>query len=115
MLYEVITPEDRLSIRTFVLPFSHETIREAVDREVRRGGQVFFVHNRVQTLPAIERTLREILPDVRIRVAHGQMEEEELARAMDDFLAARVDLLLCTAIIEAGLDIAGANTILVNA
>lgn len=107
-------PEDRLSIRTFVLPFSHETIREAVDREIRRGGQVFFVHNRVQTLPAIERTLQEILPDVRIRVAHGQMEEGELARAMDDFLAGRVDLLLCTAIIEAGLDIASANTILVN-
>lgn len=107
-------PEDRLSIRTFVLPFSRETVREAVDREIRRGGQVFFVHNRVQTLPAIEGTLRELLPEVRIRVAHGQMDEEELARAMDDFTAGRVDLLLCTAIIEAGLDIAGANTILVN-
>jgi len=107
-------PEDRLSIRTFVLPFSQETVREAVDREVRRGGQVFFVHNRVQTLPGIERMLREILPHVRIRTAHGQMDEEELAGAMDEFTGGRVDLLLCTAIIEAGLDIAGANTILVN-
>ena len=107
-------PEDRLSIRTFVLPFSEETIREAVDREIRRGGQAFFVHNRVKTLSSMERTLREILPQVRILVAHGQMEEEELARAMDDFSAGRADLLLCTAIIEAGLDIASANTILVN-
>ena len=107
-------PEDRLSIRTFVLPFSEETIREAVDREVRRGGQVFFVHNRVQSLPAMERYLRKILPDVRIGVAHGQTDEEELSHAMDDFAARRTDLLLCTAIIEAGLDIANANTILVN-
>jgi transcription-repair coupling factor (superfamily II helicase) len=107
-------PEDRLSIRTFVLPFSEEVIREAVDREIRRGGQVFFVHNRVETLPPIERSLREILPHVRIAVAHGQMDEERLAHAMDDFAGRRVDLLLCTAIIEAGLDIANANTILVN-
>jgi len=107
-------PEDRLSIRTFVLPFAEETIREAVDREIRRGGQVFFVHNRVQSLPAMERYLREILPDVRIGVAHGQMDEEALSLAMDDFAARRTDLLLCTAIIEAGLDIANANTILVN-
>jgi transcription-repair coupling factor (superfamily II helicase) len=107
-------PEDRLSIRTFVLPFSEEAIREAVDREVRRGGQAFFVHNRVQSLKAMERYLREILPDARIGVAHGQMDEEELVLAMDDFSARRTDLLLCTAIIEAGLDIANANTILVN-
>jgi transcription-repair coupling factor (superfamily II helicase) len=107
-------PEDRLSIRTFVLPFSEEVIREAVDREIRRGGQVFFVHNRVETLPVMERSLREILPHVRIVVAHGQMDEEDLAQAMEDFACRRVDLLLCTAIIEAGLDIANANTILVN-
>jgi transcription-repair coupling factor (superfamily II helicase) len=107
-------PEDRLSIRTFVLPFSEEVIREAVDREIRRGGQVFFVHNRVETLPVMERTLREILPHVRIVAAHGQMDEEKLAQAMEDFACRRVDLLLCTAIIEAGLDIANANTILVN-
>jgi len=107
-------PEDRLSIRTFVLPFSEEVIREAVDREVRRGGQVFFVHNRVETLPAMERFLREILPHVRIASAHGQMDEKKLAIAMDDFAGRRADLLLCTAIIEAGLDIANANTILVN-
>jgi transcription-repair coupling factor (superfamily II helicase) len=107
-------PEDRLSIRTFVLPFSTETIREAVDREVRRGGQVFVVHNRIQSLPAMERLLREILPSVRIGAAHGQMDEGVLARAMEDFAARRTDLLLCTAIIESGLDIANANTIIVN-
>lgn len=107
-------PEDRLSIRTFVVPFSGETIREAVDREIRRGGQVFFVHNRVQTLPAMERYLREILPDARIAVGHGQMDEETLSGAMDDFASRRADILLCTAIIEAGLDLPNANTILVN-
>ncbi len=107
-------PEDRLSIRTFVVPFSGETIREAVDREIRRGGQVFFVHNRVQTLPAMERYLRELLPDARIAVGHGQMDEETLSVAMDDFASRRADILLCTAIIEAGLDLPNANTILVN-
>jgi transcription-repair coupling factor (superfamily II helicase) len=107
-------PEDRLSIRTFVVPFGGETIREAVEREIRRGGQVFFVHNRVQTIPAMERYLRELLPDARIAVGHGQMEERDLSRAMDDFTAHRVDILLCTAIIEAGLDLPNANTILVN-
>jgi len=107
-------PEDRLSIRTFVVPFSGETIREAVDREIRRGGQVFFVHNRVQTLPAMERYLRELLPDARIVAGHGQMDEEILSAAMDDFAARRADILLCTAIIEAGLDLPNANTILVN-
>ncbi|HEY5576830.1 MAG TPA: DEAD/DEAH box helicase, partial [Deferrimonas sp.] len=107
-------PEDRLSIRTFVVPFSGETIREAADREIRRGGQVFFVHNRVQTLPAMERYLRELLPDARIAVGHGQMDEETLSAAMDDFASRRADILLCTAIIEAGLDLPNANTILVN-
>ena len=107
-------PEDRLSIRTFVVPFSGETIKEAVEREIRRGGQVFFVHNRVQTLPAMEKFLRELLPGARIAVGHGQMEEEGLSRAMDDFAARRADILLCTAIIEAGLDLPNANTILVN-
>ena len=75
---------------------------------------MFFVHNRVETLPAMERFLREILPNVRILVAHGQMDEGELACAMDEFAGRRADLLLCTAIIEAGLDIANANTILVS-
>ena len=107
-------PEDRLSIRTFVVPFSEETIREAVEREIRRGGQVFFVHNRVQTLPAMERYLRELLPEARIAVGHGQMDEETLSGAMDDFASRRADILLCTAIIEAGLDLPNANTIIVN-
>ncbi len=107
-------PEDRLSIRTFVLPFSGDTIREAVEREVRRGGQVFFVHNRVQSMEAVERYLRELLPGIRLVSAHGQMEEERLAGAMEEFAARRADLLLCSAIIESGLDLANANTIVVN-
>jgi transcription-repair coupling factor (superfamily II helicase) len=107
-------PEDRLSIRTFVLAFSEETIRDAVLREVKRGGQVFFVHNRVKSLPAMERYLKEILPQVRIVTAHGQMAEGELSEAMEAFTAMRADLLLCTAIVESGLDLPNANTILVN-
>jgi len=107
-------PEDRLSIRTFVLPFSAEVIREAVDREVRRGGQVFFVHNRIETLSEMEGFLRDVLPDARIVTAHGQMDERALAQAMEDFAERRADVLLCTAIIEAGLDIANANTLVVS-
>ena len=107
-------PEDRLSIRTFVTPFSNETIKEAVEREIRRGGQVFFVHNRVQTLPVVEKYLRELIPSARIVVGHGQMDEELLSCAMGEFMARRADILLCTAIIEAGLDLPNANTVLVN-
>ncbi|MCL2103418.1 MAG: transcription-repair coupling factor, partial [Syntrophorhabdaceae bacterium] len=107
-------PEDRLSIRTFVTPFSGETIREAIEKEICRGGQVFFVHNRVQTLPVVENFLRELLPSARIVVGHGQMDEEMLSFAMGEFAARRADILLCTAIIEAGLDLPNANTVLVN-
>jgi transcription-repair coupling factor (superfamily II helicase) len=107
-------PEDRRSIRTFVVKFDPAAIREAVEQEVRRGGQVFFVHNRVRSIAAMEKFLRQLLPAVRIGVAHGQMAEGKLEEVMSRFVARQLDLLLSTSIIESGLDIPSANTIVVN-
>ncbi|MFQ5656784.1 MAG: transcription-repair coupling factor [Candidatus Methylomirabilales bacterium] len=107
-------PEDRLSIRTYVSRFDAEVIRQAVEEEIGRGGQVFFVHNRVESIYGMARFLHRLLPHVKIAVAHGQMAEEELERVMCDFYAKRYQLLCSTAIIESGLDIPTANTIIVN-
>ncbi len=103
-----------MSIRTYVMRFDPEVIRQAVDEEIGRGGQVFFVHNRIESIHAVARFLHRLLPHVRIVVAHGQMAEEELERVMCDFYAKKHQLLCCTAIIESGLDIPTANTIIVN-
>ena len=107
-------PVDRLAIKTFVARFSDELIREAVLREIRRGGQVFFVHNRVQSIGAMAEHLRQLLPEARIAVGHGQMEEGELEKVMLGFMHGETNLLLCTTIIESGLDISNANTLIVN-
>lgn len=107
-------PPERLSIKTIVAPFEESIVREAVERELARGGQVFFVHNRVQGIESIANTLRQWLPNVRMGVAHGQMAERELERVMDRFRKGGLDVLVCTTIIEAGLDIPTANTILIN-
>jgi transcription-repair coupling factor (superfamily II helicase) len=107
-------PVDRLAIKTFVSRSSDELIREAVLRELRRGGQVFFVHNRVQTIGAMADELRRIVPEARIVVGHGQMAEKELERVMLSFMHGEANLLLCTTIIESGLDIPSANTLIVN-
>jgi transcription-repair coupling factor (superfamily II helicase) len=107
-------PEDRRAIRTFVLKFDPAAVREAIESELRRGGQVFFVHNRVQSIGAMEKFLRELVPQARIGVAHGQMPEGELEEVMSRFVSRELDLLLATAIVESGLDIPSANTILVN-
>ena len=107
-------PVDRLAIKTFVARFSDELIREAVLREIRRGGQVFFVHNRVQSIGAMAEHLGRIVPEARIAVGHGQMEEKELERVMLSFMHGESNLLLCTTIIESGLDIPNANTLIVN-
>ena len=107
-------PVDRLAIKTFVSRSSDELIREAVLRELRRGGQVFFVHNRVQTIGAMADELRRIVPEARIVVGHGQMAEKELERVMLAFMHGEANLLLCTTIIESGLDIPSANTLIVN-
>jgi len=107
-------PEDRLSIRTYVTRFDAEVIRQAIEEEIGRGGQVFFVHNRVESIHAMARFLHRLVPHVKIAVAHGQMAEEKLERVMCDFYARRYQLLCCTAIIESGLDIPTANTIIIN-
>jgi transcription-repair coupling factor (superfamily II helicase) len=107
-------PEDRLPIITTVSAYDETLIREAILREVDRGGQVYFVHNRVQSIDYMARRLRHIVPEATIAVAHGQMPEDELERVMLDFADGRVDVLVCTAIIESGLDIPNANTIIIN-
>ena len=107
-------PEDRRAIRTFVSRFEPLAIKEAIERELGRGGQVFFVHNRVRSIAAMRKFLEELCPQARFAVAHGQMEEHLLDRVMTDFIERRSDVLICTSIIESGLDIPTANTIVVN-
>ena len=107
-------PADRLAIKTVVAGFDEGLIKDAIEREVRRGGQVFFVHNRVESIGAIAEMLARVVPDVRVAVAHGQMRERELEVKMLDFMDHSIDVLLCTTIIESGLDIASANTIIIN-
>ncbi len=107
-------PEDRLAIRTYVTEFDEEVIRDAIRRELRRGGQIFFVHNRVQSIPAMEKLLRRLVPEARLAIAHGQMAERDLERVMLAFVRKEVDLLLTTTIIESGLDFPSANTIIIN-
>ncbi|MFI5314304.1 MAG: transcription-repair coupling factor [Myxococcota bacterium] len=107
-------PPDRIAVRTQVARVAEDLIREAVDRELRRGGQVFFVHNRVETIGEIADYLQRVVPSARIVVAHGQMSGAALERTMLAFLRREFDVLVCTAIIESGLDIPNANTILIH-
>ena len=107
-------PEERLPIITHVGSYSPELIRRAILRELERGGQVFFVHNRVQTIGAMRNQLIKLVPEARIAVAHGQMPENQLAERMNDFTDANIDVLLATSIIESGLDIPNANTLIVD-
>jgi transcription-repair coupling factor (superfamily II helicase) len=107
-------PQKRLAIKTFVSRFSEGLIREAVLRELKRGGQVYFVHNEIETIHNMEAKLAKLLPEARIRVAHGQMPERELELVMRDFYQQRFNVLLCTTIIETGIDIPSANTIIMN-
>jgi len=107
-------PEHRRAIRTYLCRPEKAVIQAAIRRELARGGQVFFVHNRVQTLPRWVRFLKELVPEARVAMAHGQMPERELEQVMLHFWHGEVDVLACTAIIEAGLDIPAANTIIIN-
>ncbi len=107
-------PVDRLAIRTYVTRYDEAVIRDAVLRELGRGGQVFFVHNRVENIEQIARRLGEVLPEARIAVAHGQMAERDLERTMLDFMHGKTNVLVSSAIIESGLDIPTANTMIVN-
>lgn len=107
-------PEDRVAVETRVTRFNNELIRHAVLRELNRGGQIFFVHNRVQDIGVVAKKLRQIVPEANLRIGHGQMHEDELEQVMVDFVAGRFDLLLATTIVESGLDIPAANTIFID-
>ena len=107
-------PEERLPIITHVGLSNDRLIRQAILRELDRDGQVFFVHNRVQSIGVMRERLEQLMPEARIGVGHGQMDEHELARVMDQFTAGEIDVLLCTSIIESGLDIPNANTLVVD-
>jgi transcription-repair coupling factor (superfamily II helicase) len=107
-------PQKRLAIKTFVRRESDGIIREAVLREIKRGGQVYFLHNEVDTIENRRQSLEKLLPEARIAVAHGQMHERDLERVMRDFVTQRSNLLLCTTIIETGIDVPTANTIIMH-
>jgi transcription-repair coupling factor (superfamily II helicase) len=107
-------PSHRLAVKTFVTPYDTATVREAFQRELARGGQVYFLHNEVDTIEKTARELGELIPDARLRVAHGQMPERELEQVMLDFYRQRFNVLVCTTIIESGIDVPSANTILIN-
>jgi transcription-repair coupling factor (superfamily II helicase) len=107
-------PQDRRAIETYVTNYDEFAIREAIHREINRGGQVFFVHNQVQTIQQMAARLAVLVPEARISVAHGQMRERDLERVMLDFIHNKIDVLVCTTIIESGLDIPAANTIIIN-
>ncbi|HEX8151547.1 MAG TPA: transcription-repair coupling factor, partial [Thermoanaerobaculia bacterium] len=107
-------PKDRLAIQTAVVPFNDDFIRDAIEFETGRGGQVFFVHNRVESIYAMKEYLERLVPGLKVIVGHGQMEERELERAMLAFIQREFDVLLATTIIENGIDIPACNTILIN-
>src|SRR5438552_5325771 len=107
-------PVDRLAIRTYVTRYDEAVIRDAILHELGRAGQVFFVHNRVENIDRIARRLSEVVPEARIAVAHGQMAERELERTMLDFMHGKTNVLVTSAIIESGLDIPRANTMIIN-
>ncbi len=107
-------PAHRLAVQTFVVPWDDAQLREAFQRELSRGGQVYFLHNDVESIGRMQRELAELVPDARIGIAHGQMPERELEKVMLDFNKQRFNVLLCSTIIESGIDIPNANTIIIN-
>ena len=107
-------PSHRLAVKTFVAPWDTATIKEAFQRELARGGQIYFLHNEVETIDKTARELGELIPEARLRIAHGQMPERELEQVMLDFYRQRFNVLVCTTIIESGIDVPSANTILIN-
>ena len=107
-------PEERLAVKTFVSEWNDVIIREACLREIKRGGQVFFIHNRVNDIARVEEQLRKLVPEANIRIGHGQMRERDLEQVMLDFYHRRFNVLLCTTIVESGIDVPTANTIIIN-
>lgn len=107
-------PKARLAVKTFVCPFDENTIRDSIKYELARGGQLFFVHNRVEDLPAVEKYLLKLVPEARICIGHGKMSQKDLDKTIIDFIDQKYDVLLCTTIIESGIDMPNVNTILVQ-
>jgi transcription-repair coupling factor (superfamily II helicase) len=107
-------PEDRVPIKTYVMPYSDAIVREAIAREIERDGQIYFVHNRVQSVYHVASHIKTLVPEASVAVGHGQLDERELERVMFDFFEGRYDVLVCTTIIESGLDIPNANTIIID-
>jgi transcription-repair coupling factor (superfamily II helicase) len=107
-------PKQRLPVKTYISPFDPQLVKRAVDQELRRGGQVFFVHNRVEEIEGFADDLSKIVPDARIAVAHGQMQEHYLEKIVTQFIEKKFDILLCTTIIEAGVDMPNVNTLIIN-
>jgi len=107
-------PADRLAVKTFVSEWNDVLVREACLREIKRGGQVYFIHNRVEDIARVGEQLTKLVPEARIRVGHGQMPERELEQVMLDFYHRRFNILLCTTIVESGIDVPTANTIIIN-
>lgn len=107
-------PPERYPITTYVMEYNEEIIRDAIMNEVERGGQVFFVHNRIEDMQRVKTELEKIVPGVRIAVGHGRMKEDELSRVMMDFLRGEYDIFLCTTIIESGLDMPNVNTMIID-
>ncbi len=107
-------PQERLPIATYIGPYDSDVARRAILREIKRGGQIFYVHNRVESIHSVAERLKELAPEARIEVAHGQMHERDLARVMRRFTSGEVDVLLTTTIIESGLDFPNANTLIVE-
>ena len=107
-------PPNRIPVQTEIMLFDHDEIRKIIDYELHRGGQIFFIHNRVEELQSIHDILHRLVPDMKICVAHGQMEAKVLENKILDFMAGDYDMLLCTTIIENGLDVPNANTIIIN-
>ncbi|RQW63250.1 transcription-repair coupling factor [Vibrio viridaestus] len=107
-------PARRLAVKTFVRPHDNNATREAILREIMRGGQVYYLHNQVETIEKVASQLQELVPEARITVAHGQMRERELERIMNDFYHQRFNLLVCTTIIETGIDVPTANTMIID-
>ncbi len=107
-------PVDRLAIKTFVRKFDEKIIRESILREIDRGGQIYFVHNKIKSIHSVKEMIQRIIPEARIGIGHGQLPEHQLEEVMRKFIDKEIDVLLCTTIVESGLDIPSANTIIIN-
>ena len=106
-------PLGRQKIKTFILPFSEKVIKEAIENEIKRGGQVYYLHNRIETINAVKKFLENLLPNLKFGIAHGRLKEKELVKIMEDFQERKIDVLIATTIIEAGIDLPNVNTLIV--